>query len=146
MNAIKLLSSHGAAFAAALLLPFCLTCSAAANSTTGQVAPGTIGVNVSGAEYNPSYYATTSDLNYLQSEGVTLLRLPISWEIFQPAPDGPLDQTEVAHLENFIANAAAHGMQVIIDLHNYARYNTVANPASAGGDEGAVSRVRCFAD
>jgi aryl-phospho-beta-D-glucosidase BglC (GH1 family) len=107
-------------------------------SVANPIAPGTIGVNVDGAEYTWSYYPSVSNLNYLQSEGVTLLRLPISWENFQPTLNGPLNQTQVADLEGFLADAAAHGMQVIIDLHNFGRYNTVSDPASATADIGAV--------
>ena len=67
----------------------------------------TIGVNVSGAEYSWMPFASQSDINYLASEGVTLVRLPISWERMQPTLNGPLDQTYLAGLEKFLTEAAA---------------------------------------
>jgi hypothetical protein len=95
-----------------------------------------IGVNISGAEYASGSYPTTSDLDYLQSKGVGLLRLPIAWEKFQPTLNGPLDPTQLTSIESFLDNAAAHGMQVIVDLHNYGRYST--NLGDAGSGNGQV--------
>ena len=83
----------------------------------------TIGINVSGAEYSWMPFASSADLDYLESNGVTLIRLPISWERMQPTLNGSLDQTYLTGLKNFLSDAAAHGMQVIVDLHNYGRYN-----------------------
>src|SRR3954452_14986029 len=83
----------------------------------------TVGVNVSGAEYSWMPFVGTSDLDYLASQGVTLIRLPISWERMQPQLNGPLDQTYLAGLENVLSEAAARGIQVVVDLHNYGRYN-----------------------
>lgn len=82
-----------------------------------------IGVNVSGSEYSWETYPIGSHLDYLRSKGIALIRLPIAWEKLQPALNGPLNQTEVARLKSFLDSAASRNMQVIIDIHNYARYN-----------------------
>ena len=41
----------------------------------------------------------------------------------QPTLNGPLNQTYLVGLETFLGEAAARGMQVVVDLHNYGRYN-----------------------
>ncbi len=83
----------------------------------------TIGINISGAEYSWETFPTTTDLTFLQSKGITLIRLPISWERMQPTLNGPLNSTYLAGLKTFLNLAAQDGMQVIVDLHNYGRYN-----------------------
>jgi endoglucanase len=95
-----------------------------------------IGVNVSGAEYAGTAYARASDLDYLKSKGITLIRLPVAWERLQHVLNGPLDSIETTALEAFLDKAAAGGMQVIVDLHNYGRYST--NIADAGSGTGNV--------
>jgi Ca2+-binding RTX toxin-like protein len=90
----------------------------------------TIGVNLAGAEFGSSpgvygydyIYPTAGELDYFKSEGITLIRLPFRWERVQPDLDGPLDGAEVARIHTFLDEAAARGMQVILDVHNYGRY------------------------
>ena len=82
-----------------------------------------VGVNISGAEYGlPRLFPSGSDLDYLKSKGMTLIRLPIMWEKFQPDLGSPLDSNQVSGLKTFLDAAGARGMKVIVDLHNYARY------------------------
>jgi endoglucanase len=81
-----------------------------------------IGINVSGAEYSWETYPTTSDLDYLKSNGITLLRVPFAWEKIQPTIYGPLSSTELGNMNAFLTALAARGMSAIIDMHNYARY------------------------
>jgi endoglucanase len=82
-----------------------------------------IGVNVSGSEYSWETYPIASHLDYLKNKGVSLIRLPVAWEKFQSTPSGPLNQTEVGKLKSFLQLVASRGMQVILDMHNYGRYN-----------------------
>jgi hypothetical protein len=98
----------------------------------------TVGVNVSGAEYSWMPFVSASDLDYLASEGVTLIRLPISWERMQPTLNGPLDPTYLAGLENVLSEAAARGIQVVVDLHNYGSYN-LNYAADAAANYGIVA-------
>ena len=83
----------------------------------------TIGVNVSGAEYSWMPFVSTSDLDYLKSKGVHLIRLNIAWERMQPTLNGPLDNTYLQGLKTVLSEAASRDMQVLVDLHNYGRYN-----------------------
>jgi endoglucanase len=58
------------------------------------------------------------------------------WERLQPALNGPLDAKYLAGIVTFLDGAAANGVDVLIDLHNYARYErqllgSEAVPASA---------------
>ena len=82
-----------------------------------------IGVGMSGSEYSYGGFPTASDLDFLQRDGVSLIRLPIAWELMQSTLYGPLNQTYLTGLENFLAAASARGMSVIVDLHNSGRYN-----------------------
>jgi endoglucanase len=82
-----------------------------------------LGVNVSGSEYSWETYPIASHLDYLKDRGIVLIRLPVAWEKFQSALNGPLNQTEVGKLKSFLDLVDSRGMQVILDIHNYGRYN-----------------------
>lgn len=103
-----------------------------------------IGINISGAEFGGTggthdtqyHYPTLSELQFYQSKGVDLIRLPFTWERMQPTMGGPLNPNELALLKGVLANAASLGLDVIIDLHNYARYygqtiGSATGPSSA---------------
>jgi Ca2+-binding RTX toxin-like protein len=101
----------------------------------------TIGINISGGEFggtggthNSTYhYPTLSELKFYADKGVDLIRLPIRWERVQDALDGPLDLAgDIALIKQVLVNAASLGMNVIIDVHNYGRYNGVAIGAAGG--------------
>jgi Ca2+-binding RTX toxin-like protein len=63
------------------------------------------------------------DLTYYHNIGSNLIRLPFRWEHMQPKLGGALDANELGRMKTFLANAASLGMEVVIDLHNYGRYN-----------------------
>ncbi len=107
------------------------------------------GVNLNGAEfggdnlpgiYGTHYiYPTSAELDYYKSKGLTLIRLPVRWERLQHSVYAPLDPTELGRLDEFVAAIRAHDMRVIIEPHNFARYNgqligTAAVPNSAFSD------------
>jgi aryl-phospho-beta-D-glucosidase BglC (GH1 family) len=54
---------------------------------------------------------------------VELIRLPFDWERMQRKAGGPLDPTELGRLKKFLADAQSVRVKVIVDLHNYGRYN-----------------------
>jgi endoglucanase len=95
------------------------------------------GVNVSGAEFGmahiPGVFNTDYTFNseatfqYFGDKKLGLIRLPLLWERLQPTLGGPLDDAYLAHLEQDIAWAKAHGDAVIIDIHNFARYSMNEN-------------------
>ena len=90
-----------------------------------------IGVNLAGAEfgshrgvYGTDYtYPTASELDYYQGRGIDLIRLPFAWERMQPVLGSALDPAELGRMTSFLDAAAQRGMKVVIDLHNYGRYD-----------------------
>jgi hypothetical protein len=116
-----------------------------------------IGVNMSEAEYSWGTFPSASDLLYIRSNNISLIRLPIAWERAQPALGGPLDPTYVSALKTFLLAASAQGVQVIVDVHNYGRYNShwaqdaAANHGIVGPGKGdvigsAAVPISAFAD
>ena len=97
-----------------------------------------IGMNLSGAEYSWSSFATHTDLDFLKVNGITLLRIPISWEKAQRILNGPLSSSYIAGLEELLVAASQRRMHVIVDVHNYGRYNsswaTAGNTGPGKGD------------
>jgi aryl-phospho-beta-D-glucosidase BglC (GH1 family) len=88
-----------------------------------------IGVNLSGAEfgsgsrYGYDYtYPNSGELDYYKSQGMTLIRLPFKWERIQTSVGGELNTAELGRMKAFLDQAAARGMQVVLDLHNYGVY------------------------
>jgi aryl-phospho-beta-D-glucosidase BglC (GH1 family) len=115
-----------------------LTIQTAGKAPTGEetIKPGTftVGVNLSGMEYNGgpkavanSTYAipSLSELEYYKSQGLDLIRLPISWESLQTSLGGPLSAAYLAEVESVVKNAASLGMKVIVDVHDYGGFNGV---------------------
>jgi aryl-phospho-beta-D-glucosidase BglC (GH1 family) len=100
-----------------------------------------IGINVSEAEYSWGSFGSDRDLAYLSSKNIRLVRLPIAWERLQPTLGGPLNQTYVAAMVAFIKAAGIRNMEVIVDLHNYGRYNRMwAKDAAANYGYTAVGK------
>jgi endoglucanase len=106
----------------------------AINSSTGGAGATSalLGVDLIGAEfgapghnvYNKDYiYPTAAELDYFKAQGLDLIRLPFSWERMQPTLGGALDPTELGRLQAFLSEAQARGMQVVVDMHNFGRYN-----------------------
>ncbi|MBL0728917.1 glycoside hydrolase family 5 protein [Piscinibacter sp. HJYY11] len=107
------------------------------------------GVNLSGAEYNSTqvpgrygyeyFYPSTAAVDYFQSKGMNLIRLPFLWERVQPTLYQPLNQTELQRLVSFVNSTTAKGITVLIDPHNYGRYRqqvigSTGVPHNAFGD------------
>lgn len=110
--------------------------------------PNLFGVNMSGAEFAPGllHLPLASDFSYLASKGVTFVRFPIAWENIQTTLGGSLATTFLANVKSAIAAAHAHGIGVMVDLHNYGAYVNSANWAAGypayytggnGGNAGA---------
>ena len=107
------------------------------------------GLSMSGSEFNYGTYPTVSDLNYVLSKGITLIRLPISWEKMQSRLSEPLNSVELEKLKAFLDAAAARRMRVIVDLHNYGRYDKNIQNAGYGRGEtigSAAVPIPAFAD
>ena len=73
--------------------------------------------------YGSAYgYEGDADDAFLAAQGVTLLRLSVSWERLQPVPMGPLAPAEVARLRDAVSAAQNHGLHVLLDLHGYGAF------------------------
>lgn len=82
------------------------------------------GVNLAGAEFNgTSFWPNGDEIRYFRNAGMNVVRVPFLWERLQPALSGALDATQLAALRRIVDDARAAGISVILDPHNYARYN-----------------------
>jgi len=111
------------------------------------------GVSLAGAEFgceNPTFsnaspgvcgrdykYPSQGTIAYFASRGLGLLRVPFRWERLQPRLGEPLDSAELARLRQVVDWAIEHGALVVLDMHNYARYqlSLFGKPRSAVIDE-----------
>jgi len=85
------------------------------------------GVNLQGGEYNPTQpanygtnyiYPNATELDYYQSKGLLLIRLPFRWERVQPLLYGPLDPAEIQRITTVVDLCNARGMKILLDVHN----------------------------
>jgi hypothetical protein len=92
------------------------------------------GVNFSGGESSNRNYPTKAYYwNYYHGKALNLVRVPFSWEALQPTLGGALNTTALASLDTAVSLAAADGMQVILDMHNYDRYTPSGGSATIIG-------------
>lgn len=105
------------------------------------------GINLSGAEFgkpgglvNKDYtWPSEQTISYFASKGFDTVRLAFMWERLQPKLMHPFDEGEVGRLREAVELIRSHRMRVILDPHNYARYNgevigSEAVPSAAFGD------------
>lgn len=84
-------------------------------------AGGDFGKNMPGV-INVDYgYPTTTQLDYMKSKGLTMVRFPFKWERIQRELGGPLDKVELERLKKFVGEAQERDMWIILDMHNYCR-------------------------
>ncbi len=76
---------------------------------------------IHGADY---IYADASHFDYFHGVGMNTFRIPFRWERIQPTLGGALDTDELARLAGVVDYATGLGANVILDVHNYARYYT----------------------
>ena len=89
------------------------------------------GINLAGAEFGSvggqigiEYsYPKPDTISYFAQKGLNSVRLPFRWERLQPVLNGPLNSGELARITSAVNTIRANGMSVILDVHNYARYN-----------------------
>lgn len=123
--------------------------SAVASVTTGGststiVGAGGRGINGAGGEfpenlpgvYNSNYrYPSLAEINAWAGYGHRVLRLPFRWERVQPTRNAVLDTTELGRIKTVVAGAHAAGMNVLLDVHNYARYVQGTRTDGVGGTD-----------
>jgi aryl-phospho-beta-D-glucosidase BglC (GH1 family) len=89
------------------------------------------GVNLAGGEggtvpgtYGTNYiYPNANEFTYYAGKNQNLIRLPFRWKRVQRTLYGALDSAEMTRLDGVIALASARGMKVLLDMHDYARYD-----------------------
>ena len=67
-------------------------------------------------------YDTGDSYAFLANRGIRLVRLAFAWERVQPVPLRPLRDEEVQRLRAALDRAAAAGLRVVLDLHNYGTF------------------------
>jgi endoglucanase len=72
-------------------------------------------------------YNSEATVEYFAKQGVRLLRIPFRWERIQPKLGADLDARELNRLQEAVKWAKKHDCEVILDVHNYARYTVVLN-------------------
>ncbi|MEA9752171.1 glycoside hydrolase family 5 protein [Xanthomonas campestris pv. raphani] len=123
--------THASALALALLATLPLAHAKEADNARGGLKY--VGVNISGAEFNSRKkpgtlykdytYPAAADFSYFASKGMNTIRLPFLWERLQPTLNGELDPAQLALIKKSVAAAKANKQFLILDLHNYAKYN-----------------------
>jgi endoglucanase len=107
-----------------------------------------LGVNLTGAEETPEHmkawggtemFPSHAEMDYFIKAGMNVIRLPLYWERLQHKPYGPLDPARLAKTDDVVRYANAHGVRVVIDIHNYATafgamVGSPALPSSAFAD------------
>lgn len=89
------------------------------------------GINLAGAEFGTPpgkhgeshLYPTEKTIAYFAQQGFNSVRLPFLWERLQPKLSQPFDAAELALLTESVRRMRVLGLKVILDPHNYARYN-----------------------
>lgn len=92
------------------------------------------GTNLSSAEFAPvedypygedGYhysFPSTADIDYFQSKGLKLIRLPFRWERVQPELNGPIGGANyLKQMKDLINHAQKKGVYIILDMHNFGR-------------------------
>lgn len=91
------------------------------------------GVSLAGADfgerslpgkYGVDYiYPTTQEVDYFVKKGMNIFRIPFRWERLQQALMDDFDSDEQIRLSEVVDYIIDKGAWVILDPHNYARYN-----------------------
>ena len=112
-----------------------------------------IGVNLAGMDFgcvlNGSCMSgftppPTSQAAHFTALGMNLFRVPIGWQYLQPSGPGTTISTSIFQRYNAVVQSvfnANPSAKVIVDVHNYARYNGLI----VGQDSGAPTNAQ-FAD
>ena len=95
------------------------------------------GFNLSGAEFQPSAtgqydmnnFPSIEDTIYFAYKGENVVRLPFAWEYLQPglpSSNASIDWTSkyASSYLQLISNLTNQGITVIVDMHDYMRYET----------------------
>lgn len=109
------------------------------------------GINVAGMEFGTDnkefnntnlgtegvdyFYEPSRTFSYLADRGITTIRLPFRWERIQPTLGGELASKEISQIRRMLDAAHANGQRVVLDLHNYGRYEVPGKTLVIGDGE-----------
>lgn len=97
--------------------------------------------NIPGVYGQDYIYPPSTELDYYQSKGVGLIRLPFRWERIQPTLNGALDATELGRMNGLLAAAATRGQQVILCMDNRGRRVEAGATRIIGDADGVVTQA-----
>ncbi|HET6555920.1 MAG TPA: cellulase family glycosylhydrolase [Prolixibacteraceae bacterium] len=113
--------------------------------------PNYFGVNLAGADFgstmpgkfNTDYtYPNSSELDYYQSKGLLLIRLPFKWERIQRTLGGPLDGAELNRIKEVVQEVTDRGMYCVLDVHNYGRYKINGTENVIGSTNVTIAHIK----
>lgn len=129
---MKSLSLRHFVRAARLGLVAMLAASQLAAASDEQPGIDLIGVNLSGAGFAPHvvpgkvgqhyFYPEKQHFAYYRDKNIRLIRFPFLWERVQHDLYKGLNTQQLRLLEQTLDLAQEHGQKVILDMHNYGRY------------------------
>eukprot|EP00029_Vermamoeba_vermiformis_P007763 TRINITY_DN3449_c0_g1_i1.p1 TRINITY_DN3449_c0_g1~~TRINITY_DN3449_c0_g1_i1.p1 ORF type:complete len:569 (-),score=73.72 TRINITY_DN3449_c0_g1_i1:80-1786(-) len=95
------------------------------------------GVNLAGAEFdgNTPFWPTTMDMDYFYSKKMNVFRIPFKWERLQPTLMQDFDAINAEALDSVVSYATGKGIWILLDVHNYARYNGKAIGAGVTNEQ-----------
>lgn len=94
------------------------------------------GINLAGAEFGETVpgvhgkdfiHPGPTDFDGVVELGLSVVRLPFLWERLEPRLDGHLDPDEWRRIEDAIDAAERRDLDIVLDLHNYARRRVPAD-------------------
>jgi hypothetical protein len=114
------------------------------NDSGGEFGTGSGFSNANPGSYNFQYhYDSQGTFTYLAGRGIKLVRIPFRWERLQPTLNAPLNAAELQRLKDVVTRARTAGLEVVLDMHNYARYvldvNGTATSKIIGSPEVPIS-------
>lgn len=87
----------------------------------GSAVPGTFGTDY--IYPDPNYEQGYASQDYFVGKGMNTFRLAFRWERLQRQLEAAFDTDELARLDTTVADMTAKGAYVILDPHNFARYD-----------------------
>jgi len=116
------------------------TSSSSTRSTSASATPSSVlsglprlkGVNEAGYDFSVytngsfsgvGYAPPASQFTHFASQGVNAFRVPFAWQLMTPTLGGTIDSSFWSRYDATVQQGLATGAYVILDLHNYARWN-----------------------
>ncbi|KZP05179.1 glycoside hydrolase family 5 protein [Athelia psychrophila] len=83
------------------------------------------GVNTAGYDFGPGVVPPVGQCAHFAARGVKIFRIPFGWNLMTPTLGGSIDETWFSTSDKTVQAALSSSTlpYVILDLHNYARWN-----------------------